>query len=145
MKKRVLKFYRWILALLGFATVSASCDDRSGSRMVCMYGVPTMDYKVSGKVVGKSLDPVEGIEVSCSSSYGGTTVLSGADGAFTLADQAFPSDTLKVTFKDIDGVQNGSYRDTTVSVALKKVKSGDSSWNLGEYEASGVEVRLVEK
>ena len=144
MKTAVLNLFRRILGLLGFAAAGASCGETIAN-MACMYGVPTMDYSVSGKVQNASGDPIEGIEVTSEEDFEGARALTSPDGSFTLGSRAFPADTISISFNDVDGVQNGEYKDNTVKVPLKKTAKGDGSWYSGKYEAAGVVVTMEKK
>ena len=58
MKELILRFCHWALALLGLGAANG-CN---GPRVVCEYGVPTMEYRVSGKVIDSLTDnPIKGI------------------------------------------------------------------------------------
>ena len=132
-----------LLSLLGFSAALSACDN--GGTVVCMYGMPVMDYSVSGKVQDAAGTPIEGIEVTSESDYNGTTVLTSSDGSFTLESRNFPGDSITLMFNDIDGDKNGAYADKTQEVSLKQTEKSDDAWYSGKYEASGVVVTMEEK
>lgn len=147
MKKRVLKLYRWLLAAMGFATAATSCDNIQeiiDNNAVCLYGVPTMDYVVTGKVQNQAGEPVKGIELSPSENPYVTTK-SAQDGTFSLSFQTFPDTSVTISVKDVDGPENGEYQDMEQSVQVTKVKEGDRSFYDGESEAKDVVVTLSPK
>lgn len=138
-----IKFFNHLLVLLGFAATT-SCDNKN-MNMECMYGTPTMDFEVSGKVVNKDSAPIAGIKVSCYvySDSGIATTLTAADGSFKISGTAI-SPTLN--FEDIDGLENGGqFADKTQDITVSQIEEGDGSWYMGKYEAKGVVIEMEEK
>ncbi len=161
----ITKFFNLILMVLGFATTS--CSDLSP----CMYGTPTMDYEVSGKVVNKNSVPIAGIKVSptfmcmygtlpveyevsgkvvskgsATDLYEPDSVLTGKDGSFFISVNGYTSrkDVL-LRFEDVDGSENGGeYAVKEESITLEQVEKGDG-WYEGKYEAKGVVIEMEEK
>jgi len=142
MKKPVLTIFRWLLALMGFGTI-AGCGEIINDQP-CEYGMPLMDYVVSGKVTDKAGKPIKGIEVG-DNHYGSPKDTTGADGLFSISSSEFPCDSLTLIAKDIDGTENGSYADKSQSVALTKIKKGDGKWYEGSFEAKDVIIKMTEK
>lgn len=138
----ITRFFNSILVLLGFSS-AVSCEPGSGA--VCMYGVPTMDFEVSGKVVDQDSAPIAGIKVCCSTfdEPGVATVFTAADGSFFISGTEM-SPLLK--FEDIDGPENGGeFAEKTEEIEVVRVKKGDGEWYLGKYEAKGVVIGLEKK
>ena len=128
---------RYLLGLLGFGAMAASCIGR------VEYGTPHCDYRVSGKVVNEDGEPVAGIEVSDPYEFNGVKDVTGADGKFSIESDgiSYPD---KLIVKDIDGEENGLYRDKEAPLGkFTQVKKG-SGWYSGFYEAQDV-VITVEK
>ena len=109
-----------------------------------MYGTPTMDYEIKGKVVdAKSGKAIKGIRIDRPYSYSDAPVnTTDPDGKFTISGSAFPRDTIHIIATDIDGNENGSYHDEKVVVSLKQVEKGDGAWYSGKYEAKDVKIKL---
>ena len=59
---------------------------------------------------------------------------------------AFPFNKLKVAAEDIDGEENGAYKDTSINIELtqKDFKGGDKSWFNGKVEKE-VTIQMEEK
>lgn len=140
MSKTFVKICRWALGILGFAGTASSCDEP-----VCMYGMPIMDYTISGKVQNEDGEPVKGIEVTTDDDCYGNVASSGADGTFSLKSQHFPRETLTIQARDVDGPENGEYLDKDQEVTLKQTAKGDGSWYEGAFEAKDVVIVLSEK
>lgn len=133
------KILNVILVLLGFAG-STSCE----RLMRCEYGTPTMDFKVSGKVVSEAAAPIPGIKVSCPISAESGTVLTASDGSFSISGTATASSPM-LKFEDIDGPENGGeFADKSQEIEVEQVKKG-RRWYMGEYEAKDVVISMKEK
>lgn len=149
MEKKSTKVYKYLLAALGFASL-ASCDKIKGiipGSQVCEYGMPTMEYKVSGKVVDQASAPIRGIVVKAQESHTyPDSVLTDENGKFTLEGESFPQSSFGIVLKDIDGTANGGeFRDTTVQAELTKTKKGSGNWNQGTFEAKDITIKLEKK
>ncbi|MDR1610573.1 MAG: radical SAM-associated putative lipoprotein [Candidatus Symbiothrix sp.] len=156
-KRAVIKGTNWALAgligLLGFT----NCDDVKYGREE--YGTPTADYTVKGAVVDKKTGkPIPGIRVAYSPDgamlmYGVTptpykekaSVTTNAKGEYKLTEKSSFEEILPVYVSDIDGDQNGLYRDTVLTVNFKDaVRSGKpQGWYVGEYTVN-MDVELTE-
>jgi len=137
------KLFNYLLVLLGFAATT-SCED-TNMNMECMYGTPTMDFEVSGKVVNKDSAPIAGIKVSCDifTDPGRATAFTAADGSFQISGTAI-SPTLN--FKDVDGPENGGeFADKTQEISVNQIEKGDGNWYMGKYIAKGVVIEMEEK
>lgn len=114
-----------------------------------------MDYKVSGRVVNESGEPVKGIGVYAAEAaeirlkyadkdeplnFADTT---GVDGKFNIANSEItcPGTILLV---DTDGAENGQYDTTKVEVNFTQVKKADGHWYDGAYEATDLELVIKE-
>lgn len=124
MKIKYLKLKNWMLmSLAGVLGITVSCGDEPD-----MYGTPEGTYHVSGRVTNPQGDPIEGIGVA--GHFGDTT---DADGRYDVRIFGFPDSPSPLTFADIDGEQNGRYRDTVVQVMATRSEfhGGDGNWNEG--------------
>lgn len=147
MKNLMLRFCRWALALLGISAFD-SCAVMYGSPIpddiFAMYGTPTMEYRVSGKVAdSRTGEPIEGIQVGYRNlSNGPQTTLTTDNGEFVVEGNGYPSENIKLQFEDIDEEHNGWYFPKEIEVDLVKAENGDGAWFTGIYVADGVLVKL---
>ena len=134
-----------ILSVLGFS----SCDNEGGE---CLYGTPTSDYHFKGKVTAEDGTPIPGIKVVTLEDRHDDegfrrvdSTLTDKDGNYETSTKeshsvtyALKDNTLKVSFEDIDGEENGGTfaTDTAKGKELEavQIKKGDGSWYAGEYE-----------
>ena len=155
MKDLFLRFCRWALPLLGVAA-AISCDNviespkmygppPSGYEdMPVMYGTPTVEFRVKGKVMDSDGNPIQGIEIS--HDYSGHKVYTLEDGSFDYAseDIGFEMETVTLEFTDIDGEENGGdFQSKKVAVEVEQTEPGDGEWNNGKFEAEGVEIIMT--
>lgn len=111
--------------------------------VVCMYGIPYSTVKASGNVSdAESGTPIEGIRVRYVANEDTTSTLTDEKGNFMIdTRQTFSPDTAHIIADDVDGEQNGSYRQETITVALSYTE-GDGSWNEGNTTLNGIEIKL---
>ena len=145
MKDLFFRFCRWALPLFGVSAV-VSCDnvfntpDMYGTQ-VAEYGVPIMEYVVKGKVTDAETGaPVKGIEVVPEEAN--VLVYTSENGEFTCEGATFPDGKVTITFKDIDGEENGVYATKEIEVPVEKSEEG-SGWFAGVYIADDVLVKLM--
>jgi len=132
MKKLEIKFLKAynlvlaaLLAMLGFG----SCENR----VVAEYGTPSATFIVQGIVESSDSDqPIKNIRVIMQ----GDTTFTDNNGYYKVMDMfGFPGDkTYYIQFQDIDGVQNGDYKDLESSVDFvdPEYTNGDGNWYSGE-------------
>ncbi|MBO7489457.1 MAG: radical SAM-associated putative lipoprotein [Bacteroidales bacterium] len=131
---------------------------------VTVYGVPTVDFAVKGRVVDGKGKPVKGLQVMLLNSEVDYENLpdtphwkeqlkkvsdtTDADGRFEVRTSDRPWETVRVMVRDIDGAKNGTYEQQLVDVDFGEPKPvGNrpiSSWNLGEKQAE-VTVKVNKK
>ena len=145
MKDLFFRFCRWALPFFGVSAV-VSCDnvfntpDMYGTQ-VAEYGVPIMEYVVKGKVTDEETGaPVKGIEVVPEEAN--VLVYTSENGEFTCEGATFPDGKVTITFKDIDGEENGVYATKEIEVPVEKSEEG-SGWFAGVYIADDVLVKLM--
>lgn len=137
------RFLYALLGLLGFASCGSSALD--------MYGTPTADFTIKGKVTDAEGNPIKDIAVSLETDSG--TVMQSTT---TAADGTFATNKMNdfllfssiVTFTDTDGEANGgdfaTYEVEVEELPKTKVKEGDGAWYQGEYEFTA-DVKLTKK
>lgn len=142
MRIRYLKLKSWLLAALaGLLGISFSSCEK--------YGCPEADYHVKGTVTNEQGQPIAGVGVCQNNwyddrSYSDTT---DADGHYSVdCKYAMPGEPLSLGFYDIDGVENGSYNDTIVTINTENVPlhGGHGEWYEGEATITK-NVTLTEK
>ena len=145
MKDLFFRFCRWALPFFGVSAV-VSCDnvfntpDMYGTQ-VAEYGVPVMEYVVKGKVTDAETGaPVKGIKVVPEEAN--VLVYTSENGEFTCEGATFPDGKVTITFKDIDGEENGVYATKEIEVPVEKSEEG-SGWFAGVYIADDVLVKLM--
>ncbi|MDR3366472.1 MAG: radical SAM-associated putative lipoprotein [Prevotellaceae bacterium] len=111
------------------------------------YGTPSADFIINGKASSHSGKPVKNIAVVMRQNLGtdneGRPVIARTDstgtdnnGNYRVKDQhRFPqAQTYQLTFSDIDGEENGAFKDTTLTVEFNNPQfaGGDGRWYSGE-------------
>lgn len=130
-----------LLALLGFGGCE-HISDIGGD--LCMYGQPTAHFKFIGDVKDADGKPIPGIRVIIAPQEDDPWV---KDTLYT--DQAghveketlkydWPDEMIKgkVTFEDVDGDANGTFKTKVMShgeFEVKQTKKGDGAWYEGDY------------
>lgn len=145
MKDLFLRFCRWVLATLGITGV-ISCDG-DGPLPALEYGVPVMEFRISGKAVdAKTGQPVKGIAVTHihpeNQYQRQDTTWTSEKGEFIVQQSSFPSDKMILKFTDVDGSENGEYSVEQVEVALVLKEASQDGWMVGIYAADDVQVEL---
>lgn len=127
MKIRYLKLKNWLLvSLAGLLGLPVACDNPN--EIISMYACPSATYHVKGTVTNEKGQPLAGIDVD-----GLDTT--GTNGRYNITvNHFFPGQDIPISFRDIDGAENGSYKDTIVDIKTEGVEltGGDGEWNHGE-------------
>ena len=144
-KSRTMKkFWLAILGLLGFT----AC----GNAPLDMYGSPTVDFMVKGKVTDSEGTPIKGIVVSSKrvQSYNvgeGINAVTDENGDFVTNQIHQTGIYGTLVFTDVDGAENGGDFATCEKDLSKlpqtQLKEGEG-WYRGEYEVTA-EVKLIKK
>lgn len=148
MKKRFIKASNYALGVLLVSIGFSSCKG-GGSGGMSMYGTPTADYEISGKVTDLNNNPIEGINVSHPFSFTPPGeqkgVITDTDGNYKLNVRAFPG-TLELKIEDIDGVENGEYQTKEIKELFENsdYTEGDGSWYEGKTTRT-VNIKLTEE
>lgn len=153
---RRLGFFAMLAALLG---ITPGCKGGGGGDdVICMYGVPTVSYELKGKVTDEAGKPLEGIEVSFERLSGtdstavsdalGPRVATDADGMWSARFQDDPAPVLRVTFRDVDGSENGGLFSEESAVLedimpVKDPKDDKNPFDLGEVKKEMPAVKMV--
>lgn len=130
---------------------------------VTVYGVPTVDFAVKGRVVNSKGKPVKGVVVTLINSdidpdnlpdtphwkeqMARMSDTTDAEGAFAVRTTDRPWEKVRVMVRDVDGKQNGLYENQLLDVQFGDPEPGNkpvSSWQLGEKKAE-VTIQMDEK
>ena len=122
----VIKKIAYFLGLVCMMSL-ASCNKPYQGENDLMY----IWFEVTGKVVDDSGSPIEGITVSSESAE---SVMTDADGAFTLQGGGESAETVALKFTDDDNTGK-QYMSKTVMVDIEKYEEGHG-WNQGYYRNS---------
>lgn len=126
MKKKTLSFVNRcltaVMALLGFQACGG---------MVCLYGTPSADLKVRGKVTNTGKEPLKDIQVVLNrSEYDRKdTLYTDKDGEYSWMRGGWPSDSVKIVVNDT----TGQYASDSTKVALSYDRKNADDW----YEGVG--------
>lgn len=146
-KKYDGKRFSRMMSFLGFsgATLLTSCFP------LCMYGTPTIEYQVKGRVLNEDGEGVEGIRIILSEPEPGDdkvyvnkdTVYTDKNGAYATkimeCTGSSPENDLynvKMMVEDVDGQTNGEYESDDVYLGncdFHQVKK-DKDWYNGRFE-----------
>jgi len=160
MSKTFIRILNWTLAVLLVLLGFSNCEPMDE------YGVPNADYNLKGKVVDKAdAKPIKGIRIGYYRGYNNpanlyrvsrdpnlrfnadTTDIKG-EYNFTQnsAIPAILDDETTVYVVDINGNENGLYRDTVINVNFENaVKSGKTkNWYVGKLTLN-VDIELTKK
>ena len=168
MKIRILKLKDWLIlslmGLFGFSSCHSSKQltapepepsptPKPREEIRLMYGVPTMDYHISGRVKDAKGKPVEGVAINmlehglnatADTIYGDQNnirrylqkneVRTDSQGRFVVNTQDVPRESVRVLVRDTDGKANGEYKNQLLEVPVDNVdKSKASGWYQGTF------------
>lgn len=147
MKNMLYRLCRVILTMFGFSAAASCAVEYGTPPILCEYGTPTMDFRVSGTVRDSETEkPIENIAVTLiefDDYERPDTVWTDADGRFEYESYGFPDDKIKLKFSDVDFYDNGGYFENTIEeIPLLQVSEGSGAWYDGKYVAEDVNVML---
>lgn len=146
--KRHTGFISLLLALLGIGT--SSCI------VACMYGSPSADYSIKGKVTDSNGRPIPGLQVALGNRMDNQpgviydqnywpldTVTTGYDGKFQADLDGFPISKLQIDIKDLDGPNNGGeFSDLGLVISDIKLEGG-KGWYEGHADIQVPDIILT--
>lgn len=131
MNKFLNRYNSILLSLISFLGIATSCDDVISP---AEYGAPYATFRVNGSITEEGTSKViPGIKASIYSS----NFYSDISGKFEAELSSEPNiDTLRISFEDIDGIENGAYQTLDTFVVFKNPEfvNGDGNWYYGETE-----------
>ncbi len=138
--KRINILISFLLTLLGFScTKNESGDDD----IYVEYGVPSASFVVEGTVSSTSTSSaIPNIQVI----MGYDTTYTNDSGEYMIEQYAFPIDTtFIVSFKDIDGSNNGSYADLDTTAVFKDEEYTDGDGWFAGTTTKTLDIELDDK
>lgn len=171
MKVKFLKLKNWLLVSLMGALGLSGChchkkaaqaeveadtiEVRDRGEVRLMYGVPTMNFQLRGKVTDANGRPISGIKVNMlergmevqgtelqgdparvKEFLENTAVTTDSRGHFALENSGIPQEQVRLLVRDVDGTENGSLQDRLVEIevtpdAVDRTNAG--GWNQGTF------------
>lgn len=183
MKVRIYKLKNWLLmTLMGVLGLSACHSSKEATQppipdepkvdnpqprdeKILMYGVPTMNFTVKGKVVNEAGEPVKGMQVILLNRNIDITPedmhednpyvrdylrhsadTTDAEGLFRVQTTDTPTQKEMMIVRDIDGEENGAYEDQMFDVSFDNAKETQQrqGWNMGAREQE-LDITVVKK
>ena len=118
--------------------------------MQCMYGVPTAEFQISGRVENTQKQGIKGIKVSIKQTENPykTEPLSSdttnVDGSFQFNIKEFPVNELLIIAHDIDSTQNGAYQSDSIPITPEYKRDPNNTW-ISSTEINDIIITLEEK
>ena len=140
-----------LLALVGIGT--------TGCWQICMYGTPSAEWAVKGKVIDESGKPVPGLQVALGNRMDNEpgviydqnywpldTLKTGPDGVYQVVSSGFPLSKLQVDVTDIDGEANGGeFNDVTLVISDFTFEDGKGAWYAGRADINVPDIVVKKK
>ena len=134
MKKVRLRILAQVNVLLGAVLALFGCGSKRAAavenQVVCLYGVPTATYKVSGTVIGEKHKPLKDVQVVVKGykNYPITdTLRTDNKGRYTADYTGYPTDSLNIVVTD----PSGEYKADSTKIEVPW-KEGASVFDQGE-------------
>ena len=143
--------FSMLLALLGMSATSCFLTP-------CMYGSPSADWTVKGKVIDDAGNPVAGLQVVLGNLYESNenviydqefwpldTLKTGTDGLYAVDQHGFPLNCLRIDVHDIDGkAGGGEYADASLIVRDFEFEGG-KGWYEGHADINIPDIIVKKK
>lgn len=134
MKKIRLRVLARVNVLLGAVLALFGCGSKRAvaveNQVVCLYGVPTATYKVSGKVTNEKHKPLQGVQVVVKgyNNYPITdTLRTDHKGRYAADYTGYPADSLNIVVTD----PSGEYKADSTQIEVPW-QEGASAFDQGE-------------
>ena len=125
--RKVLRFINSCIAVILPLLGIASCENPDD--MMCMYGTPSAEFHISGRVKNKLGENIEGIKISLNTEENPVDKTN-ADGSFNIDIYGlWPDKEIRLIVNDIDSTENGSYKTNTIYLSPKYQRDPNNSWN----------------
>ncbi len=138
MKKMKLRLMAFVNVLIGSILTLFGCKtsrESINAPIMCLYGVPTATYKISGQVTDTKDQPLQDMQVVIKGYKEKPivdTLHTNADGHYEATYIGFPTDTLRIVASDPK--ENYKADSVAVPVPEKKKKGQETNpFDLGEY------------
>ena len=145
-KPRRLGFFTLLLTLLGIGSCSEVNNEDDPFKGLLMYGTPTAQYSVKGKVTDEKGKAIQGLQIILGKRYYDDssviwdqhyfpidTLTTDSNGVYQYdSGTVFPVENLQVDVNDIDGTAGGGEFNSATTVVKNIEYKGGSSWYLGK-------------
>ena len=155
-----LGFFALLLALLGIGGCSDINDeDNPFKNALSMYGTPTAQYSVKGKVTDEKGKALQGMQVILGNRFYDSasviydqhyfpidTLTTDANGVYQYdSGTVFPVENLQIDVNDIDGAAGGGEFQSATTVVKNIEYKGASSWYRGKADIKVPDFKLKKK
>lgn len=182
MKIRFLKLKNWLLVTVMGALGLSAChchkktaatevetdtiEMRDRGEVRLMYGVPTMDFEIRGRVVNPKGKPVRGVQINMlerNMEMQGTelqgdpervkeflesnAVSTDENGKFIIKSNGLPQEQVRLLVRDVDGTKNGNYQNQLKELEVTPDdmdRTNADGWYQGTFNKE-VEIQLESK
>ena len=154
-----LGFFALLLALLGIGGCSEINNEDDPFQAMSMYGTPSAQFSVKGKVTDEKGKAIQGLQVILgerlydSSSviwdkhyYPIDTLTTDSNGVYQFeSGKVFPIENLQVDVNDIDGPAGGGEFNSATTVVKNITYKGGSNWYCGKADIKVPDFKLKKK
>ena len=158
-KNRKLGFFAMLLALLGISSCGEINNEDDPFKGMTMYGTPSAQYSVKGKVTDDKGKAIEGLQVILGKRYYDNssvkydqhyfpidTLTTDSKGVYQFeSGKDFPFENLQVDVNDIDGAAGGGEFNSATTVVNNIEYKGGSGWYRGKAEIKVPDIKLKKK
>ena len=154
-----LGFFALLLALLGIGGCSEINNEDDPFKGMSMYGTPSAQYSVKGKVTDEKGKAIQGLQVILANRYYNSssviydqhyfpidTLTTDSSGSFQFeSGKVFPIQNLQVDVNDIDGAAGGGEFQSATTVVKDIQYKGGSGWYSGKADIKVPTFKLKKK
>ena len=155
-KPRKYGFFAMLLALLGIG----GCQDLpEEEEMRLMYGTPTAQFSVKGKVTDEKGNAIQGLQVILGNRFYDNssvtydhhyfpddTLTTDSDGVYQFeSSRIFPIENLQVDVNDIDGAAGGGEFNSATTVVRNIEYKDGNGWYRGKADIKVSDIKLEKK
>ena len=158
-KPRRLGFFTLLLALLGISSCGEINNEDDPFNQLLMYGTPSAQYSVKGKVTDEKGEAIQGLQVILGKRYYDDssviwdqhyfpidTLTTDSNGVYQYdSGTVFPIENLQIDVNDIDGTAGGGEFNSATTVVKNIEYKGGSSWYLGKADIKVPTFKLKKK
>jgi len=159
-KPRKYGFFAMLLALLGIGGCSdINNEDNPFREMMLMYGTPTAQFSVKGKVTDEKGNAIQGLQVILGNRFYDNssvtydhhyfpvdTLTTDSDGVYQFeSSRISPIENLQVDVNDIDGAAGGGEFNSATTVVRNIEYKDGNGWYRGKADIKVSDIKLEKK